>query len=298
MSSQTDKQYQSLLTWFREAGRAVVAFSGGVDSALVLKGAIDALGKGRVTAVLGESESLAVSEREIALRVAGEIGADLQIIKTTELSNTDYQSNKGDRCYYCKQELYSALYRELRLGFAGGNQAQIDSQAALHALVVDGLNLDDLGDDRPGRRAAEEFGVRHPLVECGFTKSDVRAAALLNRISVWDKAETACLSSRVQIGVKVTPARLRMIETSENALRAAGFRQFRVRLHELEGGAHPKLLARIEVDAAELARLTEEPARSKISRAIISAGFNFVTVDLFGYRRGGANTSGSLKVVS
>lgn len=246
--------------------RCLVAYSGGVDSMLVAAAAQKAIGN-RATAVMAVSPSLAEGEREAAVAAAQQIGIRFQSIETDELSRGGYVRNAADRCYYCKSTLYDQL-------------AVLAQQQ--QAVVVNGANLDDLGDYRPGMRAAVERMVRSPLVECDFRKSDVRALAQLWRLPAWDKPATPCLASRIAYGEEVTADRLRMIDQAERFLRNLGCRSVRVRYHRGD-------MARIEVAAEDLATLTEPTTRTAITAAFRSYGFQFISLDLDGFRSGSLN---------
>lgn len=243
----------------------IVAFSGGVDSALVARVAHEVLGD-RATALTAVSPTFPVEELHTARKVAEEAGFPLLEVEAHELEREGYAANAGDRCYFCKTELFDLAWawRE-RLGVRH---------------VADGTLLDDLGDHRPGLRAAAEHEVRHPLVEAGLTKRDVRAAALSLGLSVWDKPSFACLGSRFPAGTRVTRDKVERVGRAETALRNLGLRQFRVRWHEL--GAD--VLARIEVDLDDLPRLARPGVREAVLQAGIEAGFRWVTLDLAGYR--------------
>ena len=249
-----------------EMERVVVAYSGGVDSSLVAAVAARALG-GRALAVTAVSPSLAPGEAEEARRVAGAIGVRHRIVRTHEVEDPAYLANGTDRCYRCKTELYDVLARVAEE--AGGAQ------------VVSGANADDLGDFRPGLRAAEEHAVRHPLVEVGMTKTDVREAARELDVPSWDKPASACLSSRIPFGVTITVEMLSKVGRAELALKELGFRQCRVRVH---GD-----VARIEVEAAELQRLAEPGVRERVVDALRALGYRYVTLDLEGFRSGSMN---------
>lgn len=270
----------------RDMDKVLVCYSGGVDSAFVLAVAHEVLGENAVgmTAI---SPSLASFERTHAVAIAREIGARHELVESSEIDDAKYQANQSDRCFYCKSELYRVSERKLHeWGMS---------------VAVNGTNLDDLGDYRPGLEAAKQAGARSPLVEAGFTKADVREGARLLGLGVWDKPAAACLSSRLPYGTKVTRARLFRIGALEDALHGLGLAQVRVRWHGLgsvEADDEPAL-ARIEVGHAELARAFE------LGPAIVKAGkqhgFAYVTLDLQGYRQGSHNEllpGRSLPVVS
>lgn len=242
----------------------IVAYSGGVDSAVVAHAAHLALGD-RAVAVTGVSASLAAGELEAAQRVAAAIGIRHETLATDELSHDAYLRNAPDRCFHCKTELYEQLRREAE-------------RRGLH-VILNGANADDLGDFRPGMQAAADFAVRSPLAECGLTKDDVRALARHWNIEAWDKPATPCLSSRIAYGVSVTPERLARIDAAEQALRSLDLGAIRVRLHENE-------LARLEVPLAALARLCDEGVRQSIVARLRELGFRYVTLDLEGFRSG------------
>jgi pyridinium-3,5-biscarboxylic acid mononucleotide sulfurtransferase len=246
---------------------AAVAFSGGVDSALVAKAAFLALGE-RAVAVTADSPSVPRSELADARRLADLIGIRHVVVRTEEFDNPDYLKNDGTRCYHCKSELYSTIDRLLpELGVP---------------VVCSGANLDDAGDYRPGLAAAAEHRVRHPLQEAGFTKADVRAVARSWGLPAWDKPASPCLSSRLAPGLAVTPERTRRVEEAEAFLRSLGLRDCRVRYHDGD-------LARIEVPADEVARLAAEPVRGELARRLKQLGFKFVALDLEGFRSGSLN---------
>ena len=244
-----------------------VAFSGGIDSTVVAKAAQLALGP-RAVAVTGTSASLAAGELEEARELARLIGIRHEVIATDEFSNPDYLRNAPDRCYHCKTELYTQIEGLAeRLGVA---------------VVLNGANLDDLGDYRPGMNAAAEHGVASPLAECGFRKDDVRALAAEWELPTWDKPAAPCLSSRVAYGQEVTPERLAMIDQAEQFLREVGLRMLRVRYH---GGD----VARLEVPLDALAKLCYATLREQLVARLKSIGFKYVTLDLEGFRSGSLN---------
>lgn len=262
----------------RELGSVLVCYSGGVDSAFVLAVAHQELGP-RAVGMTAVSPSLAPAEKDEAAAIARLIGADHRLVESHEIDDPGYVANNPDRCFHCKSELYriaAAKRREWSL-----------------AAIVNGTNVDDLGDYRPGLDAAREAGVLSPLVELGFTKADVRAGASAVGLPIWDKPAAACLSSRIPYGTSVTRERLAQIGGFEADLRGLGFRQVRVRYH---GD-----LARIELDLAELARAAEPERRAAIVAAGKRHGFRYVTLDLGGYRTGSHNevlVGKALRIVS
>ena len=244
-----------------------VAFSGGVDSAVVAKAAALALGA-RAVAITGASDSLAAGELEAAESLARLIGIRHVVIQTDEMSSPDYVKNAPDRCYHCKTELYTQLERLL-------------PQLAVKA-IVNGANADDLGDYRPGMAAAAEHAIHSPLAACGITKAEVRQLAAEWDLPVWDKPATPCLSSRIAYGEQVTAERLAMIDRAEQFLRGRGLTNLRVRYHRGE-------LARVEVPQDELPRLCDPDLRRELTAEFRRLGFKFVTLDLEGFRSGSLN---------
>ena len=246
----------------------LVAFSGGIDSTLILKVAHDALGP-QAIGITAVSATYPAAELESAIRTAREIGATHEIVSTDQLAIPAFVENDASRCFHCKTDLYRLME---------GLRATRPME-----WILDGTNLDDLGDDRPGIKAAREWQVRSPLVEAQFTKADVRAAAQSLGLSAWDKPAAACLSSRIPRGVPITVEKLRRVEQAEAILLAEGFRQVRVRDH---GD-----IARIEVAPEEFARLNQPGLRSSISAHLREVGFRFICVDLEGYRPGGSGVA-------
>lgn len=268
LSSEQLQKRDRLLELLRSSGRVAVAFSAGVDSTVVAAAAHRACGDLAV-AVTATSPSLPAGELDEARRIATLIGIRHQVIETSEFDVAGYRRNAGDRCYFCK----SSLYDEIEVITS---QLDVDS-------VVNGANLDDQGDHRPGMVAAREHQVRSPLIEARFTKDDVRALARHWGLPVWDKPASPCLSSRIAYGVEVTPDRVRRVDAAEAFLRERfGLRELRVRLEANE-------LARIEVPRTELPRLAAADASEEIAARLETLGFRAVTLDLRGFRSGSLN---------
>ena len=256
----------------RSYEKVFVAFSGGSDSAFVLKVARECLGRENAVAVIAKSPSLPESEYEEAKQIAAEIGAELLTVETRELENADYAANPVNRCYFCKTELYSHLTPLAeKLGFR---------------FILNGTNQDDLGDWRPGLKAAEEFEIKSPLVEAGFTKPEIREASQALGLSTWSKPQAACLSSRLPFGTAVTLDRLKQIEEGEEILKCLGFRVVRLRWFGEE--------AVIEVgsDETEIFFQNSELRKESISR-LKALGFRHVQLSLQGYRSGRFNPAAS-----
>ena len=249
----------------RSLERVVVAYSGGVDSSVLLAVAHEQLGE-RALGVIGVSDSYAAHELELALAQAASMGARVETVATGELSDDNFASNPIDRCYHCKHALYEQLARVA---------------AREGAAICDGTIHDDLTDHRPGRRAAGEHAVRSLLAELGFTKRDVRAVAEELGLTSADKPASPCLASRIPYGTTITREILSQVERAEALLRGLGFKELRVR--------HHGETARIEVPLEQLARLTEAPARARIVDGLKSLGFRWVALDLDGLRSGNLN---------
>jgi uncharacterized protein len=265
-STTTEAQLAALRGVLRDMGSVLVCYSGGIDSAFVLAVAHAELGA-RAIGMTAVSPSLSNSEKEDAARVARTLGADHRFVDSHELERPGYVQNGPDRCFHCKSELYD-------IAEAKRHEWQL-------ATVVNGTNRDDLGDYRPGLEAAKNAAVRSPLVEVGMTKSDVRNAAQLIGMEIWDKPAAACLSSRIPYGTSVTTERLAQIAGFEADLKALGFRQMRVRWHEK--------IARIEVALSELELMLAPGVREAVVNAGKKHGFQYVTLDLGGYRTGSHN---------
>ena len=266
IDAETQAKYEHLQSILRDMESVLVAYSGGVDSALLLKVACDVLGS-RAFGVIASSPAYAVEETGEALAVAEQMGISVMTLETHELEDERYVANDFNRCYFCKTELFTRL-------------EPLAKQYNLRHIAY-GVNKDDDGDFRPGQRAAREFSVRGPLKEAGMGKREIRAVARLLGVPVWNKPAMACFSSRIPYGNKVDIATLQMIYKAEKLLRDLGFRQVRVRHHDK--------IARIEVERTELPRLLEDQTSRIVTDGLRKIGYMYVTVDLLGYRTGSMN---------
>ena len=268
LDGETRVKYEHLQAILSDMESVLVAYSGGVDSALLLKVAHDVLGT-RAIGAIATSPAYAAEETEEALAVAEQMGIPVITLETHELEDERYVANDFNRCYFCKTELFTRL-------------EPLAKQYNLRHIAY-GVNKDDDSDFRPGQRAAREFSVRGPLKEAGMGKREIRAVARLLGVPIWDKPAMACYSSRIPYGSKVDVASLQMIYKAEKLLRDLGFRQVRVRHHDK--------IARIEVERSELSRLIEDEMSRVVTDGLRKIGYTYVTVDLLGYRTGSMNES-------
>lgn len=263
---QIDKKWDHLRSLLSEMRTVILAYSGGVDSSLLLMAAADTLGQ-NVIAVTAVSETYPAEELDLAKKYTASLGVRHRILQTEELSREEFSRNAEDRCYHCKQELFGKLRRI--------------AEAEGVSWILDGSNTDDQRDFRPGRKAAGEFSVRSPLAETGLSKQDIRDLARRLNLPMWDKPSLACLSSRIPYGTRITPILVRNIQAAEDVIRGLGIRQVRVRHH---GDT-----ARIEVDKEDLIRLVAEDAKRMIVDSFKALGYAYICVDLEGYRTGSMN---------
>ncbi len=265
-----EEKFERLRWLLRSYGSCLVAYSGGVDSVFLARVAHDVLGA-KSLAAIADSPSLPRRELEEALELAEQFAFPVRVVHTREFDNPSYLANPNNRCYFCKHELFSELEPLAKMeGFA---------------VIAYGENASDVGDFRPGAKAAGEFQVRAPLKAAGLTKADIRELSARLGLPTADKPQMACLSSRIPYGEAVSPEKLSMIERAEYVLRDLGFYDVRVRHHELKQGQ----LARIEVGPREVARLLEPELSNRVTSALKDIGYLHVTIDLQGYRRGSLN---------
>lgn len=260
----TDEKIKKLKQSITEMGSTVVAYSGGVDSTLLIRVAYEVLGE-RAVAVTAVSASLPTREREEAKALIRQIGAKHEIIQSQETSDPNYLANTPDRCFFCKSDVYDKLFAY--------------AQQHGYQFILDGTNADDVGDHRPGRKAARQYGVRSPLQELGFSKADIRELALQYGLPNWDKPSAACLSSRIPYGTAITLPTLSQVEKAEEYLHELGLRQVRVR--------HHNLIARIEVEPEDFNHLLSQS--QQVVTRFKDLGYAYVTLDLAGFRTGSMN---------
>lgn len=260
-------KYQRLQSILKEMESVAIGYSGGVDSTLLVKVAVDILGD-KAVAMIGRSETYPTREFEEAVRIAESIGARYVIVKTEETDVLKFRVNPVNRCYFCKTELFGKL-------------DQIADREGLR-WIADGTITDDVGDFRPGMKAKSEKNVRSPLLEAGLSKAEVRELSRHLGLPTWDKPAFACLSSRFPYGMSITKENLTKVDAAETFLRDEGFRYFRVRFHD-------ERTARIEVGTEEINRLTDNDLRERLVRHLKELGFTYVTLDLQGYRTGSMN---------
>jgi len=263
---QIDQKWDHLRSLLCEMRTVLLAYSGGVDSSVLLRAAAEALGQ-HLIAVTAVSETYPAEELQLAKRFTSSLGVRHRILQTEELSREEFARNAEDRCYHCKQELFGKL-RKI-------------ADAEGIPWILDGSNTDDQRDFRPGRRAAGEFSVRSPLAETGLSKQEIRDLARRLNLPMWDKPSLACLSSRIPYGTRITPALVKNIHAAEEVVRSLGIRQVRVR--------HHGETARIEVDREDLIRLVSEDAKRMIVDSFKALGYAYVCLDLEGYRTGSMN---------
>lgn len=262
-----DTKLEKLKDILRGLGSALLAYSGGVDSTLLLKVALDTLGKEKVLAVIAQSETYPTAEKQEAIKLGEMLGAKTLVMETRELDNESFRRNPQDRCYYCKSELFSRL-------------KQIAGKSGL-SQVIDGSNVDDLLDFRPGAKAKAELGVKSPLQEAGFTKQEVRDLSHSLSLPTWDKPSYACLASRIPYGTRIEVNILNNLDEAEKFLRTLGFKQLRVR--------HHGNLARIELEEKDIPKVLGDGLMDKINKKFSALGYIYVTIDLKGYRTGSMN---------
>lgn len=264
-----EQKYDALQRILRDLGKVIVAYSGGVDSAFLLKAAVDTLGADNVLACISAGASEPSHQVARAAALANDIGVELRTVETDELEDPNFVANQADRCFHCKRHLCRTL---LEIARQDG-----------YPHVIFGTNYDDLDDFRPGNRAIADLGVRAPLMEAELTKDEIRQLSRRLSLPTADIPSSPCLASRISYGLEVTAQRLKQVDEAEAFLRDQGFVEFRVRHHDQ--------VARIEVPPGEIGKIIAEPLRSKVVDTLKSLGFRFVAVDLQGFRSGSLNES-------
>ncbi len=257
---------EKLFALFREMGRVLIAYSGGTDSAYLAWAAKQVLGDEAI-AITSDSPSIPESHKRDAVQFARDHGIRHEMIPTNEFENPEYVANNPDRCFHCKDELFRVM-------------DEIAAERGFESIVY-GVNMDDLGDYRPGQNAARIHQVKSPLVDAGMTKAEIRELSRQANLETWDRPAAACLSSRIPYGTKVTPERIKVVEEGEEAVKALGFRQFRVRYHDQ--------LVRIEIGPEELEKALNLRCAAALTEIFKGLGFQYVTLDLEGYRQGSLN---------
>lgn len=265
--SQLASKEDRLITLLRDMKRVLIAYSGGTDSAYLAWAAKQALGDDAI-AITADSPSIPESHKRDAVDFAKSHGIVHEMIPTNEFDNPEYVANNPDRCFHCKDELFRVM-------------DQIAGQRGFDHIVY-GVNMDDLGDYRPGQSAAKIHQVKAPLVDAGLSKAEIRELSLRASLETWDRPAAACLSSRIPYGTTVTPERIRVVELGEEAVKALGFRQFRVRYHDQ--------LVRIEIAPEELEKALNLRCAAALTSIFKALGFHYVTLDLEGYRQGSLNS--------
>jgi len=263
-------RYNELISNIQQYKKVMVAFSGGIDSYFVLKASIDALGSENVLAVTADSPSLKQSEKDITVKLAGSVGANHKIIFTDELSNPNYYNNPNNRCFFCKDEMYSKL-----------DEMKNDLE---YKFVLDGTNFDDMNDYRPGFKASKNHGIKSPLADLKFTKNEIREISKELGLEIWNKPASPCLSSRIPYGQQVTTEKLEMIEKAEDMLKALGFKEYRIRHIEVnpEHGIAKMKLAKLEISKDEMDKALNKEIFSFIDENLKQLGYDFVTLDMAG----------------
>ena len=260
-------KYEKLINILKDMKKVAIAFSGGVDSAFLLKAALDALSRENVLAITIESQVITEAEMRDLKKQIEFFKARHRVIKTDILSLTEFKDNSSERCYFCKKYLFQKIIKA--------------AKAENYNIILDGTNADDEGDFRPGIKALKELSIRSPLKECSLNKNDIRELSKTLGLITYDKPSLACLASRIPYGEEITEDKLRMVEKAEDYLRNLGFRQFRVR--------HHNLIARIEIESEDFLKIFENGLNIKINDYFKTLGFKYITLDLMGFRTGSLN---------